>query len=401
MIRVGLVGAGFAGPAHVEALRRLGYVEVLALAESNARRARQKADQLRIPEACGDYRLLLAEPRVTVIHNATPNYLHFQINRDALRAGKHVVSEKPLALTTQEAQELAALARETETVNAVDYNYRGYPLVRQMRAAIARGDIGEVRLVHGSYLQDWLLYPTDYSWRVLPEEGGPSRAVADIGSHWCDLAQWLTGQRISRVMGRLATVVPVRFRPTAREVEAFARAEGPREEVRVRTEDYASVLVDFDGGATGAFTVSQVSAGRRNRLWIEIDGSEASLAWSQDYPDELWLGRRGRPNQILPRDPTLLDPESLHGSYLPAGHPEGWADALRNLMAEIYDFIRAGKNPLHDRPTFPTFEDGLIENQLVEAILESDRRQSWVDVPGVALPEIRPEMTATPPGGPS
>jgi predicted dehydrogenase len=384
MIRVGLIGAGFVGPAHVEALRRLGYVEVLALAESNAHRARLKADELGIPEACGDYRLMLAEPRITVIHNATPNNLHYEVNRDILRAGKHVVSEKPLALSAKEARQLVDLARKTELVNAVDFNYRGYPLLRQMRIAIARGDIGQVRVVHGSFLQDWLLYPTDYSWRVLPERGGPSRAMADIGSHWLDIAQWVTGQRVNRVMARLATVVPVRYRPMGREVEAFARAEGPREEVKVRTEDYGSVLLDFDGGATGSLTVSQVSAGRRNRLWIEVDGSEASLAWDQDRPDELWIGHRGRPNEVLLRDPNLLAEEALVGSYLPAGHTEGWADALRNLMSEIYQFIRAEKNPVFEKPAFPTFEDGLVENQIVEAVLESHRKQSWVDVRGAA-----------------
>ncbi len=382
MIRVGLVGAGFVGPAHVDALRRLGYVEVLALAESNARRAREKADQLNIPEACGDYRMLLAEPRVTVIHNATPNWMHFVVNRDALKAGKHVVSEKPLALTVEEAEELTRLAQETEMVNAVDFIYRGYPLVRQMRAMIARGDIGQVRVVHGSYLQDWLLYPTDYSWRVLPEQGGVSRAISDIGSHWADLAQWVTGQSISRVMARLATIVPVRFRPTEAVVEAFAAAEGPREEVHVETEDYGSVLFDMDGGATGSFTVSQVSAGHKNRLQIQVDGSEASLAWDQDHPDELRIGRRGKPNQVLPRDPALLSAESMVGSYLPAGHPEGWSDALRNLTSEIYDFIRAEKSPLRDSPSFPTFADGLRANRLTEAILESHNRQAWVEVPG-------------------
>ncbi len=393
MIRVGLVGAGFVGPAHVEALRRLGYVEVLALAGSDARRAREKADQLGIPEACGDYRLLLANPRVTVIHNATPTDLHFPVNYNALRAGKHIVSEKPLALTAQEAHQLVALARETELVNAVDFNYRGYPLVQEMHEMIARGAIGKVWLVHGSYLQDWMMYPTDYNWRVLTERGGPSRALADIGSHWCDLAQWVTGQRINRVMGRLSTILPTRLRP-AREIEAFAHAaEGPRQEIPVHTEDYASVLIDLDGGATGSFLVSQVSAGRKNRLWIEVDGSEGALAWDQEQPDQLWVGRRGQASQLLPRDPSLLAEPVRRYAHLPAGHSEGWADALRNLMAQIYDFIRSGRNPVREQPRFPTFYDGLVENQLVEAILESHHRQAWVDVPAIPMAEVGPRVT--------
>lgn len=393
MIRVGLIGAGFVGPAHVEALRRLGYVEVLALAGSDALRARRKADEMGIPEACGDYRQLLANPRVTVVHNATPNRLHYAINRDALQAGKHVVSEKPLALTVEEGRHLVELARQTELVNAVDFNYRGYPLVQQMRAMIARGDIGQVWTVHGSYMQDWLLYPTDYNWRIMPELGGESRAVADIGSHWCDLAQWITGQRISRVMARLATLVPVRYRPVE-EVKTFTQpGTGPREPIEVRTEDYASVLVDLEGGATGSFMVSQVSAGRKNRLWIQVDGSEGSLSWDQETPDLLWVGRRGRPNELVPRDPAILDPEAARYTNLPAGHNEGWADALRNLMAQIYQFIRQGKNPVRDVPAFPTFHDGLVENQVVQAILESHRRQAWVEVEGVKAPAAAPAQS--------
>jgi len=387
MIRVGLVGAGFVGPAHVEALRRLGYVEVLALAGSDARRARERADQLGIPEACGDYRQLLANPRVTVIHNATPTNMHYVINRDALRAGKHIVSEKPLALSATEASQLVNLAHSTDLVNAVDYNYRGYPLVQQMRIMIAQGAIGQVWAVHGSYLQDWMLYPTDYNWRVLAERGGESRAMSDIGTHWCDLAQWVTGQRISRVMSRLNTMLPTRMRPIS-EVPTFAQAaEGPREEVQVQTEDYAALLFDMDGGATGSLTVSQVAAGHKNRLWIEVDGSEGSLAWDQEHPDELWIGRRRQANQLLPRDPSLLDESVRSHSRLHSGHTEGWEDALCNLFSTIYEFIRAGKNPSRDKPTYPTFYDGLIENRLVERVLQSNREQRWIEV---AQPEMEP-----------
>ncbi|MGQ9682480.1 MAG: Gfo/Idh/MocA family protein [Anaerolineae bacterium] len=392
MIRVGLVGAGFVGPAHVDALRRLGYVEVLALAEANARRAREKADQMGIPEACGDYRLLLANPRITVIHNATPNNMHYTVNRDALQAGKHVISEKPLAMTSDEARELVELARRTELVNAVDFNYRGYPLLRQMRHLIQSGELGQVRVVHGSYLQDWLLYPTDYSWRILPEQGGASRAMGDIGSHWCDLAQWITGQRITRVMAHLATLLPTRLEP-AGPVEAYAQpGQGVRREVQVQTEDYAALLFELEGRGVGTLTVSQVSPGRKNRLWIEVDGSEASLVWNQDRPEELWIGRRGEPSQVLPRDLNLLVREATYGSYLPAGHPEGWSDAMRNLFAEVYGFIRAERNPARERPSFPTFADGLVENVLVDAVLESHRRRAWVDVPAIH-PEAPPEMS--------
>jgi len=379
-IKVGLVGAGFVGPAHVEAVRRLGYVEVAALAGRSPSRARSQADALHIPIAYGDYRELLADPEISVIHNCTPNYLHHEINAAALRAGKHVISEKPLAMTAQEARDLVRIAEETGLVNAVNFNYRYYPIPQEMRAMISAGKLGRVRLVHGVYLQDWLFYETDYNWRLLPEQAGASRAVADIGSHWCDLAQHLVGSCITHVFAQLETIIPVRKRPKG-EVATFA---GPQAdawtEIRINTEDYATVLIRFENGAVGTFTVSQISAGRKNRLYIEIDGSEASVAWNQEKPNELWIGYRDRPNEVLLRDPSLLSEAARPYAHLPGGHNEAWADGLKNMMINIYSFIRQGKDPRKDVPGFPTFRDGLVENLIVDAILESNRSGKWVEV---------------------
>src|SRR4051812_6703808 len=290
---MGLVGAGFVGPHHVDAVRRLGYVDIVAVAGSSKETARAKADALHIDKAYGSYAELLADPAVQVVHNATPNYLHYEVNAAAIARGKHVVSDKPLAMTAAEAKALLDQASKAGIVHAVTFNYRGNPLVQQARAAIARGDIGVPRFVHGFYLQDWLLKDTDYSWRLEPDKGGASSALGDIGSHWCDLAQHVSGLRITHVLGDITTVIPKRKKPVgSREAFAAADANQKVEEVDIKVEDLASVLLRFDNGAKGSFSVGQVCAGHKNDLEIEICGSKASLKWHQERQNELWIGHR-------------------------------------------------------------------------------------------------------------
>ncbi|CEP68519.1 Oxidoreductase, N-terminal [Moorella glycerini] len=381
-IKVGVIGTGFVGPAHIEAVRRLGIVEVVALAEANQELAEKKAAELGIAKAYGDYREMLADPDIKVVHNCTPNHLHYKINKDIIMAGKHVLSEKPLAMTSSESAELLQLAREHKVVHGVNFNYRQYPLVQQLRAMIREGTLGTVNLVHGSYLQDWLLYDTDYNWRLEPKVGGSSRAVADIGSHWCDTVQHVIGQRITEVFADLATVIPVRKRPKQR-VATFGVQElqaGQYEEVPIKTEDYATVLLRFSDGARGVFTVSQVSAGRKNRLSFEIDCSKSSAFWNQEEPEHLWIGHRERPNEILMADPALLLPEAKNYIHHPGGHNEGWPDGLKNMMHNFYNFILAAKDPLVDTPSFATFADGHAAMCIIEAILESNATQRWVKV---------------------
>ena len=281
-----------------------------------------------IPKAFGNYQDLLADSEIQVIHNCTPNHLHHQVNKDILAAGKHVISEKPLAMDTGESSELVRLAKESGLIHAVDFNYRFYPLVQHARAMVAAGEVGEIFAVHGSYLQDWLFLATDWNWRLIPELSGDSRAIADIGSHWCDLLQFITGQTITRVFADLRTVHKQRMKPK-KEVETYAGKELSPDDYEpqdINTEDYASVLFELSGGAHGVFTVSQVSAGRKNRLSFEIDGSNCAVGWDQERPNEMWLGFREKANQVLMKDPSLLHESAREYAHYPGGHPEAYPD---------------------------------------------------------------------------
>jgi predicted dehydrogenase len=382
---MGLVGAGFVGPHHIDAVRRLGFVDVVAIAASSEASARAKAEALGVPKAYGSYDALIADPDVQVVHNATPNYLHYQVNAAAIARGKHIVSDKPLAMTSREARALLEQAREAGIVHAVTFNYRGNPLVQQARHMIARGDIGRPHFVHGFYLQDWLLKDTDYSWRLEPAKGGPSSALGDIGSHWCDLAQHVSGLRIQEVLADLTTVVPLRQKPArAREAFQAVSREDTLERVEMTLEDLASVIVRFENGAKGAFSVGQVCAGHKNDLQLEVCGATGSIAWRQEHQNELRIGRRDESNRILPKDPSLLDEPARRYAQLPGGHQESWADAFCNVMRDIYGVIAAGTRAPAGRPAaFATFEDGYRATCIVDAILASARLGgAWTKVSG-------------------
>jgi predicted dehydrogenase len=379
-IAAGIIGTGFIGPAHVEAGRRLGNIDFIALAEANLDLARAKADLLCIERVYGDYRELLADRDVRVVHNCTPNHLHYQVNKDILAAGKHVISEKPLAMTSAESRELVQLAKDSGLVHAVDFNYRYYPLVQHAREMVRRGELGDVFALHGSYLQDWLYLATDWNWRLEPEMSGASRAVADVGSHWCALLQFLTGESITRVMADLRTIHNTRMKPK-KEIETYAGKElepSDYEPQEIHTEDYASVLLELSGGAHGVFTVSQVSAGRKNRLYFELDGSRCTLAWDQENPNEMWIGYREKPNEILIKDPSLLHEAAKEYAHYPGGHPEAYPDGPKNLFRNVYRAIEAGQMPAE--PDWSTFEDGHKEMAICDAVLESNQAQCWTDV---------------------
>jgi predicted dehydrogenase len=380
---MGIVGAGFVGPHHVDAVRRLGYVDVVAVAGSTQASADKKAEAIGARKAYGSYEALLNDPDVQVVHNATPNYLHYPVNAAAIAKGKHVISDKPLAMTAAEAKKLLDQATKAGIVHAVTFNYRGNPLVQQARNMIARGDIGKPHFLVGQYLQDWLLKDTDYSWRLEPDKGGASSALGDIGSHWCDLAQHMSGLRITHVLGDITTVIPKRKKPVgSREAFAAAAANQKVEEVDIKVEDLASVLLRFDNGAKGSFSVGQVCAGHKNDLEIEICGSKASLKWRQEHQNELLIGHRDKANEILQKDPSLIDQAAGKYAHLPGGHQEAWADAFANLMRDIYGFIADGRKPSDPHPpAFATFEDGYRANCIVEAILQSAASGSkWTTV---------------------
>jgi predicted dehydrogenase len=372
-----IVGLGFVGRAHLEALRRLG-ISVRGVLGSTPERSKAASESLGLPHSYNSLEELAADSSVQVVHLCTPNHLHFQEASQLLRAGKHVLCEKPLSLDSRESAALVSLLKETGRVGAVAYNLRYYPLCQEARALIRKGAIGEVKLVHGSFLQDWLLFPTDWNWRLEAKLGGELRAVSDIGTHWLDLVTWLTGSKVSELCADLATVLPTRRRPKGR-VETFQKASAVEtEEVMISTDDYASVLLHFDNEARGVMTVSQVSAGRKARLWFEIDGSEGSMAFDSESPNQLWIGRRDRACELLPKDPALQSQESRGYAAYPGGHPEGYPDTFVQLFKDFYGYLAAGD--LRALPTFPSFETGHDELVLCEAIAESMQHKSWVTV---------------------
>jgi predicted dehydrogenase len=381
-IGMGLVGPGFVGAHHIDAVRRLGFVDVVGIAASTEGSAQKKADALGVPKAYASYDALIADPEVHVVHNTTPNYLHVPVILAALGKGKHVVSDKPLAMTGADARRLRDAANQAGVVHAVTFNYRGNPLVQQAREMIAAGELGDVHFIHGAYLQDWLLEPTDFSWRLEPDKGGASSAIGDIGSHWCDLVQHVAGRRIVEVLADLTTVIDTRLKPSA-STEAFSSSgDGKREAVAITSEDLATVLVRFEGGTKGCFSVGQVCAGHKNGLWFEVNGRRASLRWLQERQNELWIGRREAANGMLLKDPSLLVAGARGYTHLPGGHQEGWSDAFANVMRDIYGFIAAGRRPADPHPpAFATFEDGYHAACVVDAILDSHRRGAlWTKV---------------------
>src|SRR4051794_27880959 len=409
-LTVGVVGMGFGGAAHVDAIRRIPNVEVVAVASSSQERAARHADELGIPRAYGDYRDLVADAEIDVVHNCTPNLLHLPVNRAILEAGKACYAEKPLAMNASEAEQLLLPAWASGTAAAVNFNHRGFPQVQEARALVEAGDLGPIHAVHGSYLQDWALFETYWSWRVDPTLGGASRVVADIGSHrvgftphgtrsplpagvdpplggasgvvpdigshGMDWPQHVPGSPMGGVMADLGKISPTRLRPEGDAI-TFRRGNPdgrPTTPVAVDTEDFASVLVRFENGARGSFTVSQVSAGRKNRLSFEVDGGRGSVAWCSEESEFLRLGSRTEFARVSQRSPAWSQVAGL--SRLPAGHAEGWSDALTNVIKGFYEQVRSGER----RPWVATFEDGLRANRLVDAILESHKAERWVSV---------------------
>jgi predicted dehydrogenase len=370
-IKAAVVGTGFIGVVHVEALRRLG-VEVTGIVGSTAERAAEKARDAGLPAPYPSFEAMLGDPAVEVVHLTTPNHLHHEQVRAVLAAGKHVVCEKPLAMNSQETGELLRLAEDSGLVHAVNFNIRFYAQNQAARARVQAGEIGDVRLISGGYLQDWLLYDTDWNWRLDPAAGGSLRAVGDIGSHWLDLVTFITGRHVEAVMADLTTFVGVRRQPTG-PVETFTASTGETVEVQMETEDAAGILLRLSGGARAVVTVSQVSAGRKNRLSWEIDGSQAALAWHSEAPEELWIGHRDRPNERLLREA---------GDY-PPGHAEGFPDTFKHLYRAVYGAVANGGPP--DEPDYPTFVDGHEEALIADAIAQSHAEQRWVNVAPVAV----------------
>jgi predicted dehydrogenase len=373
-----VIGAGFVGNAHIDALRRLG-IPVRGVLGSSPESSEASRKSLGLERAYASLDELAADSAVTSVHICTPNYVHFEQASRMLRAGKHVLCEKPLAMDSRESDMLVKLATETKRVGAVAYNLRYYPLCQEAKFLVSAGSIGKPHAIHGSFLQDWLLHPNDWNWRLESKLGGELRAVSDIGTHWLDLAMWLTGRKVTELCADLATVIPVRQRPRGKVVTFQKSSAEAYDEIPITTDDYASILLHFENEMRGVMTVSQVSAGRKARLCFEIDGSEGSLCWNSESPNDLWIGRRDRASELLPKDPALLSPAARGYAAYPGGHAEGYPDTFVQLFREFYAYINAGF--LTAPRKFPTFQTGHDELILCDAILKSSQTRAWLSVP--------------------
>ncbi|GAB5401941.1 MAG: Gfo/Idh/MocA family oxidoreductase [Aureliella sp.] len=373
-----VIGTGFIGPVHVEALRRAG-VNVAGIVGSSPEKSRAAAGQLGLPDKYLTYQDVLSDSSVTSVHITTPNRFHYEQASAALTAGKHVLCEKPLAMDSDQSRRLVDQAAASGVAAAVAYNIRFYPLCHEASAIAASEEFGEALHVTGSYVQDWLLRPDDFNWRVLASEGGELRAVADIGTHWLDLVQFVTGQHVTRIFADLQTVHPTRHRPVGG-AETFSGSNTDRETqpVAIDTEDAGCILLRFSGGGHGALHVSQTTAGRKNCLRFEIAGVNQAMAWNSEEPNSLWLGKRGDANQSVVRDPSMMSGKGAAVSNYPAGHNEGFPDTFKQLCIAFYQYIDAGD--FSAAAPMPTFADGHREVRLCEAILASHREQRWVDV---------------------
>jgi predicted dehydrogenase len=374
-IRAGVIGTGFIGPVHIEALRRLG-IPVVALCDLPGR-VQKAAAKLAIPLVFSDYREMLRSPEIDVVHITAPNRFHCEMALAALRAGKHCICEKPLAMNTRETAKIRAEALRAKTIFAVNYNLRFYPAVLQLRMLVQQGELGEIIHVNGSYMQDWLFKDTDYNWRLLPKEGGKLRAVADIGTHWLDMAGFILGSEIGSMFADLVTWHKTRKRPLG-EIETFAKAKPHQRyaSYAVATEDCANVLLRFNNGASGNLAVSQVAAGRKNSIRIEVYGSKKSAWWCSEQPETLSFGERDRPNEVSFRGTPAFGPEVSRFIDYPAGHVEGFPDTFKMLFRAVYSAIAGIPGEL----PFARAEDGHQEVALCEAIAESHRKRSWIKV---------------------
>ena len=377
-LRTAVIGTGFVGRVHVEAIRRLGNVDIAAIVDVNIAQAERYAKEFGAEKASADYKEILADPTIDAVDVCTPNSFHAPISKAALEAGKHVICEKPLATSAAAAAELVSIASAKKLRNCTCHNLRYYPQVQNMRRMVEAGELGDILIVQGTYSQDWLLYDTDYSWRIETKDNGPSRTVADIGSHFCDMAEHVTGLRITEVCADLQTFHKTRRKPKG-QIEAFAGKTLSADDYTsydVDTEDFGAVVFRMGDRTRGAYTASQVSAGRKNGLSIEIFGTKSGVAWNQERPDELWIGNRNTPNQIIIKDPSLLHPGARPFADLPGGHSEGYDDTFKQVFRRFYGSILDPSAT----PDYPQFADGLRQLKILETEIESSKTHSWLPV---------------------
>ncbi|WP_295079861.1 Gfo/Idh/MocA family oxidoreductase [Tabrizicola sp.] len=375
-IGAAVVGTGFIGAVHLSTLRRLG-IPIVGVLGSSAARGADRARALGVAKAYGSLDELLADPAVQMVHVTSPNVAHYPQVKAILAAGKHVICEKPLAMTSAQSAEMVAMARASGKVAAVCYNTRFYPLNQHAHGMMKAGELGDLRLITGHFHQDWLAKDTDWNWRLEAAEGGPLRSVSDIGTHWVDLTNFVTGQKPVSIMADLATFIPERQKPLG-PVETFTATKGPTETRKIETDDAATILLRYANGGRGMMSTSQISHGRRGLLCWDISGSKASAAWSAEHPEDLWIGHREAPNQILLRDPSLMNPTGAAAAFMPGGHPEGFADTWAAFFTQVYrDVARGGRGA---DSTWATFDDGHYEMLFCDAVLASAASGTWANV---------------------
>lgn len=371
-IKVAVFGTGFMGRVHIEALRRLGNIDVVAVAGSSKERARKFAGDVFVEKAVGDYRELLSDPQIDAVHICTPNSMHFEQAMMSMSSGKHVLCEKPLAASVEEGRKMLAMAHDRNIVHGTVYNMRAYPQVQQMKQMRIAGMFGDIRIVQGTYSQDWLFLDTDWNWRI---ESGKSRTFADIGTHWCDMVEHITGLQITSLSANLETFIKSRKKPRG-SVETFQGKDlRPDEytEMPIETEDFGSMQFRMGPGTLGCMTTSQVSVGRKGRLFIEIFGSKCSASWDAERPEELWIGHRDRPSELLLKDSVLFEESARSFVDMPGGLAEGYGDTFKQTFRRFYRVVQ-DRSAVID---FPTFQDGIRQLELVDAVVGSSRAQGW------------------------
>jgi predicted dehydrogenase len=382
-IKIGIIGAGFIGPVHVESIRRLGFVDVIGVSTVSKEETKKAQEMLTIQKGYDDYHDLIADNEVEVVQIATPNYTHFPQIKAALEAGKHVICDKPLTMNAKESKILVDLAKKKGVVNAVTFNHRFYPMVQQMKAMCKKDSFGSMFFVRGGFTQDWLLYDTDYNWRVESDKGGKSRAVGDLGTHWLDTVHYITGLKVKSVFADLATFIPIRKKPKS-DIFTFAGKElkpTDYEERKIDTEDYSAVLLKFfDTNTRGVMLISQVSAGKKCSLELELYGSKSSAAWDSERCNELWVGYRDKANELMIKDPSIMEASAKQYARYPGGHEEGFPDSHTQCNRAIYEYIRDEKYKEGIKPEFATFQDGHNEQLICDAILESNQKIKWIDI---------------------
>jgi predicted dehydrogenase len=367
-LRIGLVGLGLIGKQHAESIGRVPGIELVAVTEFNERLLEEQKKYLRV-NAYLDYREMIAKESLDVIHNCTPNVLHYEINKTALEKGIHVYSEKPLAVSVEQGIELTRLAQAKGLANGVNFNYRNNVMVQDMRARMQKNDAGRCLLIHGHYLQDWLMFDTDSNWRLNVAESGSSRALADIGSHWFDTVQVVTGEKVTAVYAQNFIVHPVRKKPVG----------GEWVEYLVDSEDGGMIFFELEGGTRGSVLISQVSAGYKNQLFLSVDCEKYSMRWNQEQSDRLIIGDRASGLTERFAAPDAVDEDIRRYITLPSGHPVGWADACANGIREFYRSI-FDKSYQNTVQTYSDFENGTYIMKIIEACMKSHKSGKWEKV---------------------